>query len=98
MKSTKKLKKIYHIFFEEYGEVDAFFTASGKLIDYWYGNDATWRHDYFAGLLQYMGYEVVFPTDKQRIKMVDVFKQELIASGQGYMLDDLDNEDEDIEA
>lgn len=59
MKSKKKLKTILHVFFEEYGEHDVFYDEEGRIIDYWHCNDASWRGEYFSGLMAYMGYEVL---------------------------------------
>lgn len=59
MKSQKKLKTIYHVFYEEYGEHDVFFDEDLDIIDYWHCNDANWRGEYFQGLVAYMGYEVI---------------------------------------
>lgn len=85
-----KLKKVYFIFFEEWGEWDAFFEASGKLITYWHGNDGSWRDEYFSELIAYMGYETAQPTAKQYEKMKKVFAKELQSIGCGPEEDDIE--------
>jgi hypothetical protein len=75
------MKKIYYIFFERGGEIDAFFGEDDKLITYWFGNDANWRDEYMSGLLAHCGFETVTPTAKQRKKFEKLLISELKGIG-----------------
>lgn len=92
-KKKKELEYIYHMFFEEYGECDVFFDKHGDLIDYWYGNDASWRQEYYSGLLAWMGYEVFPPDKKLAIVLRKNFEQRLRDDGQGYMVDEREEQE-----
>ena len=51
------MKKIVFVGVEndEVGEVEGMFEEDGTLIDLWACNDATWRSEYFSGILKYLG-------------------------------------------
>jgi hypothetical protein len=51
------MKPLYWIFLED--EYEGMFDDKGKLLDYWHCNDASWRVEYFNGLMAKLGYEVV---------------------------------------
>ena len=52
------MKTLYFVFSEEYGEVEGMFDDKENLLDFWFGNDATWRVDYFEGVMNKIGYTV----------------------------------------
>lgn len=49
---------IYIIYTERYGENDLVFDSKFKCIDGWSCNDATWRGEYFNGMMKKLGVEV----------------------------------------
>ena len=72
------MKKIYHIYTEENGEMEWFFDEDYKVITYWWINDATWRSEYMGGLLEHCGAEVVDVDEHdKKHPAVKVFKKEL---------------------
>ena len=53
----KKLKRLYFIHTDEYGEGDGVFNEKEHLLDFWFGNDANWRNEYFYGFMEQIGFE-----------------------------------------
>jgi hypothetical protein len=53
------MKTIYIIYTERYGENNLVFDSKLKCIDGWSCNDATWRDEYFNGLMKQLGIEVL---------------------------------------
>jgi hypothetical protein len=52
-----KLKTLYLVHLDS-PEVQGMFDASGKLLDWWFCNDADWRGEYFSGVMARLGYVV----------------------------------------
>ena len=50
------MKTLYIVRSEEY-EADGFF-INGKLVHWFFNNDAMWRSEYMNGLIEEMGWEV----------------------------------------
>ncbi len=59
MKSGFKYKKIYHIYLEDYGEMDFFFDQKYKYLHHWNRNDADFRDEYMNPLFEKIGFEIV---------------------------------------
>ena len=87
-----KLKKVYSIFSMAYGESDVLFDENDKIIDWWNCNDASWRSEYFSGVLAFFGYEDADVSDKKRKKLEQIFRDYLVESGMCDK-DDLDKDD-----
>ena len=51
------MKIIYHFYTEEPFEYEAMFDG-GIIIDAWSCNDASWRNEYFSGLMSYLDVQV----------------------------------------
>lgn len=43
---------------DDAGEVYGAFDDHGKLLTLWAANDGVWRHEYFNGIFEALGYEV----------------------------------------
>ena len=52
------MKTVYIVYREDNGEYEAVATEDGKIIGLWACNDATWRHEYFNGFMQLLGFTV----------------------------------------
>ena len=63
-----KMKTIYHVFIDD-SEAEGFFDEKGKLLDYWYLNDADWRSEYFNPVFKKLGIEIKQPSYKLEIKL-----------------------------
>lgn len=64
------MKTIYIIGIEdEVGEVEGAFDDKGELLDTWCRNDATWRHEYFNGLMETLGIDVKPPSKHLRAEL-----------------------------
>ena len=63
------MRTIYIIGIEDVGEVEGAFDDKGELLDTWCCNDATWRHEYFEGLMNALGVTVADPPKRLRSKM-----------------------------
>ncbi len=56
------MRTIHHVFIEDC-EVEGFFDENGKLLDYWYCNDADWRGEYFNPVFRKLGIDIKGPPD-----------------------------------
>lgn len=66
------MKTIYIIYSEgEAGECDIVFDSNLKVIDGWSCNDATWRGEYFDGLMKQLGIIVKSSHPKLTEKVVE---------------------------
>jgi hypothetical protein len=88
---TKVLKKIIFIrLCDDCGEVEGAFTPDEELIDTWSNNDANWRGEYFAGLLEHMGYEEADPVDDAQHERLEQRLKDVWNDGQTYSDEDED--------
>jgi hypothetical protein len=81
-------RKISVVYTERCGEVEGVF-EDDKLIATWCCNDASWRSEYFAGLLKALGVEQVEPADRGLLEEI------LVAHWGGDEDNAFDYEDED---
>ena len=51
------MKTVYKASIES-PEMEGFFDENGKLLDYWYCNDACWRDEYFNGVFKKLGIDI----------------------------------------
>ncbi len=71
-------EKIYIVSVEndEIGEVEGMFDENKELIHWWSRNDANWRSEYFAPILEYFGYKEVDKNPKSlNKKLVEEVKK-----------------------
>lgn len=71
------MKKVYHIFTEENGEMDWFFTEDGEVVAYWWCNDANWRGEYMGALVEFFGGSVSKAPFKLEKKLLKIMKKEI---------------------
>ncbi len=60
--------KTVYIFGLDSPEIEGFFDEKGKLIDYWYCNDALWRDEYFNPVFKKLGIDIQSIPPKLRKK------------------------------
>lgn len=74
----KPMVTIYSVYIEDCdfgGEVEGMIDESGKVLGFWFSNDASWRDEYFNGFMEELGIKVVTPSDKQRPKLVKILNK-----------------------
>ncbi|MGH6742990.1 MAG: hypothetical protein ACREDY_28860 [Bradyrhizobium sp.] len=72
---------LYHVFFEEFGEWDAFFSPDGDLVAHWHCNDAMWRTEYMSDVVEYFDGYVITADINQRKEFKRTFAARLRADG-----------------
>ena len=68
---------------DEVGEVEGMFQEDGTLIDMWANNDATWRSEYFSGILEYLGAEEV-RLDWRDTEVTELWEGRLVEAAKEY--------------
>jgi hypothetical protein len=64
------VKVVHFVYADKNGECEGLFDADFNLIYFWSCNDATWRSEYFAGVLEYLGATEGDPSDAEYDTMV----------------------------
>jgi hypothetical protein len=71
------MKICYYAFFEDLGEVDAFFDEKLDLISWWDCNDANFRPEYMNSLFSHFGVKMLPMPNKLRSKALKVLLQRI---------------------
>jgi len=81
--SVSPSRKIYYVFSEAGGEVEAMFDEHDNMFSYWYCNDAHWRNEYFGHFMKQLGVEVIVASRHPEIyeRLFQILKRELIKDG-----------------
>ena len=79
---------------EDLGEVEGAFELHGTLIDLWSCNDASWRGEYFDGMMHTLGIDVKYPYQLSEEKETFFTKRLMEEANKLWNYDD-DEDDED---
>jgi hypothetical protein len=60
------MKNLFFVSIDDEFEAEGFFDDEFEFIDGWSGNDGVWRGEYFDGLIDHLGYKVIYLNHKDK--------------------------------